>query len=84
MSIPHSQNEKRIEKLEENAGYADRHIEVLSAELAQINQAMVLLSRRFTMIESRLSELNDRVGSEDAGQVPPPHSAGPDIPREPL
>ena len=84
MSTPQSQSEKRIEKLEENAGYADRHIELLSSELAQINQAMTLLNRRFTIIESRLSELNDRVGGEDAGQVPPPHSAGPDIPRDPL
>ena len=84
MSTPPRQHEDRIQKLEESVGYADRHIEVLSSELAQINQAMALLSRRFTIIESRLSELNDRVGSDDAGQVPPPHSAGPDIPRDPL
>jgi len=80
-----SQNspEDRIVKLEETSGYADHHIEILSAEIAQINKAMLGLSRRFSQIEARLSEISDRVG-EGAPNVPPPHSAGPDIPKEPL
>ncbi len=83
MSPDPQNHEKRIEKLEEAAGFADRQIEILSDEVAQINQMMLGLSRRFALIETRLSELNDRV-AEDPGNVPPPHSAGPDIPKDPL
>ncbi len=83
MSAKPQDHEKRIERLEEAAGFSDRQIEILSGELAQINQMMLGLSRRFTQIETRLSELNDRV-AEDPGNVPPPHSAGPDIPKDPL
>ncbi len=83
MSKEHSNHEQRIEQLEESAGFADRHIEVLSGEIAQMNKAVLGLTRRFNQIEARLSEINDRVG-EDAGNVPPPHSAGPDIPKDPL
>jgi uncharacterized coiled-coil protein SlyX len=73
----------RIDRLEESGAYADRHIEILSTEIAQLNRSLLELSRRFTHIEARLSELNNRVG-EDPGNVPPPHSAGPDIPKDPL
>lgn len=73
----------RIERLEESSGYADHNIEILSAEIAQINKAVLGLTRRFAQIEARLTEINDRVG-EDVPNVPPPHSAGPDIPRDPL
>ena len=83
MSNEQSNHQQRIEQLEESAGFADRHIEILSGEIAQMNKAVLGLTRRFTQIEARLSEINDRVG-EDAGNVPPPHSAGPDIPKEPL
>ncbi len=83
MSPDPQNHEKRIEKLEEAAGFADRQIEILSDEVAQINQMMLGLSRRFALIETRLSELNDRV-AEDPGNVPPPHSAGPDISKDPL
>ncbi len=75
--------EDRILKLEESSGYTDHHIEILSGEIAQINKAMLGLTRRFSQIEARLSEISDRVG-EDAPNVPPPHSAGPDIPKDPL
>ena len=73
----------RIEKLEETSGYADRHIEVLSSEIAQINKLVLGMSRRLMQLESRLSELNNLM-SDDPGDVPPPHSAGPDIPKDPL
>ncbi len=75
--------DQRIEQLELAAGYADRHIEVLSAEITQLNKAMNAMSRRLERLESRLIEINDKVG-EVPPLVPPPHSAGPDIPREPL
>lgn len=74
---------ERLEKLELSAGYAERHIEVLSDEIAQINAALSGLVRRIDRIESRMIEINDKVG-EAPPMVPPPHSAGPDVPREPL
>jgi len=83
MSQPQQNHEDRIARLEEASGYSDHHIEILSAEIAEINKAMLALARRNGQLEARLSELNNRVG-EDAGQVPPPHSAGPDFPRDPL
>ncbi len=73
----------RLERLEHATGFAERHIEILSGEVAELNKAVLGLTRRLAQLESRLLELNERVG-EDAGTVPPPHSAGPDIPREPL
>ncbi|PCI07426.1 hypothetical protein COB72_10200 [bacterium] len=79
---PHNHDD-RLGKLEESAGYSDHHIEILSGEIAEINKAMLGLTRRFAHIEARLSELNNRVG-EEMPNVPPPHSAGPDIPRDPL
>jgi len=83
MSQEPQSNEDRIAKLEESVGYADRHVEILSSELVEINRAMAGLTRRFVQIEARLNEIHDRVG-EDPGNVPPPHSAGPDIPKDPL
>jgi len=79
---PHNHDD-RLGKLEESAGYSDHHIEILSGEIAELNKAMLGLTRRFAHIEARLSELNNRVG-EEVPNVPPPHSAGPDIPRDPL
>ncbi len=79
---PHNHDD-RLGKLEESAGYSDHHIEILSGEIAELNKAMLGLTRRFAHIEARLSELNNRVG-EEMPNVPPPHSAGPDIPRDPL
>lgn len=76
-------NTERIEKLELATGYADRSIEVLSDEVAQLNKAMAAMMRRIERLESRLIEINDKVG-ETPPMVPPPHSAGPDVPREPL
>lgn len=76
--------EDRVQNLEHAAGYADRHIEVLSGEVAELSKSVMALTRRLAHLESRLSDLNDRVGQQDPGNVPPPHSAGPDIPREPL
>lgn len=77
------QPEDRIERLEHAAGYADHHVEILSSEVTELNKAMMSMARRIERLESRLIELNAKVGDEPP-HVPPPHSAGPDIPREPL
>lgn len=83
MSSDENEQNKRIDQLELSAGYAERHIEVLSDEIAQINSSLVGLMRRLGHLESRIIEINDKVG-EAPPMVPPPHSAGPDVPREPL
>ncbi len=83
MSPENHDHPERLEKLELSAGYAERHIEVLSDEIAQINTALSGLIRRMDRIESRMTEISDKVG-EAPPMVPPPHSAGPDVPREPL
>ena len=77
------QHQQRLERLEHAAGYADRHIEILSGEVAELNKALMSMARRMERLESRLIEINDKVG-EAPPNVPPPHSAGPDVPREPL
>jgi len=74
---------QRIEQLEHAAGYAERHIDLLSGEVAEINKAMSEMQTRLNRLESRLVDLHERV-NDDPGNVPPPHSAGPDVPREPL
>ena len=76
-------NSDRILKIEESVGFQDHTIEILSNEVAEMNKMLLGLTRRLAILESRLSELDDRVG-EEMGNVPPPHSAGPDIPKEPL
>lgn len=83
MSQESSKPDQRIENLELSAGYAERHIEVLSTEIAQLNKAMSSLLSRIDRLESRIVEINDKVG-EAPPMVPPPHSAGPDVSRDPL
>jgi uncharacterized coiled-coil protein SlyX len=83
MDPQQAQHQQRIEKLELAAGYAEHHIEVLSGEIAQLNKTVATLVGRLERLESRLIEINDKVG-EAPPMVPPPHSAGPDVPREPL
>ena len=83
MSQESSKPDQRIENLELSAGYPERHIEVLSAEIAQLNKAMSSLLSRIDRLESRIVEINDKVG-EAPPMVPPPHSAGPDVSRDPL
>ena len=78
-----NQNQDRIHKLEESVGFQDHTLGILSNEVTEINKLMIALSRRLAVLESRLSEIDDRVG-DDPGNVPPPHSAGPDIPKDPL
>jgi len=79
---PEQLNE-RVERLEHASGYADRHIEILSGEVAQLNKALAMLTTRIQRLESRLIELNSKV-EEEPPHVPPPHSAGPDFPKDPL
>jgi len=79
----HEPGERRLERLEHVSGYSERNIEILSGEVAELNRIISALTKRLSQLESRLIELNERVG-EEPPNVPPPHSAGPDIPKDPL
>jgi uncharacterized coiled-coil protein SlyX len=84
MTEPTKTTETRIQELQEALGYIEHHNETLSSEIAQLNRTVAQLARRYAMLEARLSEINNRVVDQDPGNVPPPHSAGPDIPKDPL
>jgi uncharacterized coiled-coil protein SlyX len=73
----------RIQRLEESIAFSDHTTTELNSEIQQLNKTVLDLLQRLNRLESRLVDLNSRI-SEDAGNVPPPHSAGPDIPRDPL
>ena len=83
MSTNRPEHNERIEKLELAAGYAERHVEVLSDEIVKLNTTIATLKQRLDRLESRVVEINDKVG-EAPPIVPPPHSAGPDVPRDPI
>ena len=72
----------RVQRLEEAAMFADQTSEALGDELRRMLKAVEALTRRLETLESRLTELAER--EQDPGLEPPPHSAGPDISREPI
>ena len=80
----HPNGTARIDKLEESLGYIEHDGSKLRDQIEELSKAVFSLTQRLDTLESRLVELRDRVGTEDRGLEPPPHSAGPDIPREPL
>lgn len=83
MSHEQGKDGDRIERLELSVGYSEHTVEVLSGEIAQLNKTVAAMASRIEHLESRLMEINDKVG-EAPPMVPPPHSAGPDVPRDPL
>lgn len=81
--MPDHPDPERMQKLEESVAHNDHLTNALSSEIHELNKTVLDLVSRLARIESRLIDLNSKL-EEDPGQVPPPHSAGPDIPREPL
>lgn len=77
---PHDQ---RLTRLEESVGFIDHTSSQLSAEIAAISREIAALSRRLASLEKRMLDLTDAV-TDTPPVVPPPHSAGPDVPRDPL
>ncbi len=75
--------ERRIERLEEAVGFIDHNSGQLGEQIAAISQEVSSLSRRLLALERRLLDLTDAV-TEAPPHVPPPHAAGPDVPRDPL
>ena len=74
---------ERIQRLEETVAHSDHLTNTLSSEIHELNKTVLQMAARLSRLESRLVDLNSKL-ADDPGQVPPPHSAGPDIPREPL
>lgn len=75
----------RIDALEESLAYTDRQAEQLNDAVTDLGKQLVSLADRMARVEARLGTLTDRLGEfEDRGVEPPPHSAGPDIAKEPL
>jgi uncharacterized coiled-coil protein SlyX len=79
---PHG-HDRRLTRLEEAVGFTDRTGEQLSEQIVALNREVGSLSRRLANLERRLTDLHDSI-TEAAPVVPPPHSAGPDVPKDPL
>lgn len=76
---------RRLERIEEAQAFDERRGEQLSGEIAELGKRVLELSHRLERLEGRLESVSERVGElGEAGVVPPPHSAGPDVPRDPL
>ncbi len=74
---------RRLLHVEESLGFTDRTVEQLSEQIVALHREVGQLSRRLSSLERRLTDLQDGV-TEAAPLVPPPHSAGPDVPKDPL
>lgn len=74
---------RRLTRLEEAVAFVDHTSSQLSAEIAAISREIAALSRRLTALEKQMLDLTDAV-TEAPPVVPPPHSAGPDVPKDPL
>ncbi len=82
-SHPPDEHSQRLTRLEESVGFIDHTSSQLSAEIAAISREIAGLSRRLAALEKRMLDLTDAV-TEAPPVVPPPHSAGPDVPKDPL
>ncbi len=80
---PDPQHEK-LNQLEEALGFLELQNGRSKEQFEELNKVVHELGARMQRLESRLIDLNDRLETQDPGLVPPPHSAGPDIPRDPL
>jgi len=74
----------RLNNLEESLGYLEVDGGRAREQFDVLSKAVHELSGRMQRLESRLMDLNNRIETPDPGLVAPPHSAGPDIPRDPL
>lgn len=74
---------QRLTRLEETVGFIDHTSNQLSSEIASVSREVAGLARRLAALEQRLLDLTDAI-TETPSVVPPPHSAGPDVPKDPL
>ena len=75
-------------QIEEASAFTDRSVEVLGDEVSQLHAKLREASKRISVLEDRLGRLTDRIDAglaqdDDAPDIEfPPHSAGPDVPRD--
>ena len=81
---PQPNNQSRLSQLEESLGFIEVDSTRTREQIEELSKAVHELSIRMQRLETRLIDLNDRIETQDPGVVPPPHSAGPDVPRDPL
>ncbi len=86
MSSNQPQSDDRIEQIEESLGYLEIDNTRAREQFDVLSKAVHELSGRMERLESRLMDLNSRLdqAESDPGVVALPHSAGPDISRDPL
>lgn len=76
---------RRIEQLEDAAAFTERNHDQFNEVLTDLGQRVVALTARIKKLDLTLEGLASRVGEfDDRGTEAPPHSAGPDISRDPL
>lgn len=69
---------------DEALAFLERESATLKRQLEEFSMAVFKLDQRIDTLERRLLDLNERLPSDDPGLVPPPHSAGPDVPKDPI
>jgi len=74
----------RIDSLEESLGYLEVDGGRAREQFDELSKAVHELGSRMQRLEARMLDLNSRIETPDPGVVAPPHSAGPDITRDPL
>ena len=72
----------RVQRLEETVTFSDQTSDALGEEIRTIARSVEFLVRRLDALEARLTQIADR--DQDPGLEAPPHSAGPDISRDPI
>lgn len=77
-------NDDLLNKLEEAVGYLEVDGTRAREQFDELSKAVHELSSRMQRLEARMMDLNSRIETPDPGLVAPPHSAGPDITRDPL
>ena len=75
---------ERLNEIEESLGYIEVDGVRAREQFDELSKAVHELGGRMKRLESRLMDLNSRIETADPGLVAPPHSAGPDIARDPL
>jgi uncharacterized coiled-coil protein SlyX len=84
MSQPADNQPEKLNQIEEALGFLELQNGRSQEQFDELSKAVHELGKRMQRLESRLIDLNDRLETQDPGLVPPPHSAGPDISKDPL
>jgi len=69
---------------EETVAFLEREGESLRKRTDELELAFYKFQQRLDRIEGRIRDLSEQLKESDPGLEPPPHSAGPDLPRDPI